>query len=418
MPDLRVLVLAYQLNGEGVGETYSAFRLVEALSRQAKLTVLGTRLEPRHTPLAQQLPHAEVVAWPDPDLLPAGLRQVAYMAKPWLPLFNRRAAAWIRDALLAGRRFDVAHQVLPQAPRYACPLRFFDMPYVLGPLGGGLETPAGFRHEFREASAAARLRVIDGWRLRNDPGLRQGIARAGLVLGVAPYVHENLARAGLGHVRFKPMLERSCGVLPELPLREAVPGRARLLHVGRVIRSKGLVDVIRALAQLRDLPEVRLTSVGDGPDLDVCRQEAASLGVADRVTFRGRIPRDAVDREYAAADIFCFPSFREPMGGVLFEAMEWGLPIIAANRGGPQAIVDPSCGIQLDVEAPEQLAADIAHAVRQLAHDPGLRHRLGEGARARLRSFGTWEERAAELLDNYRSLLDQAQGADTLAGQG
>jgi glycosyltransferase involved in cell wall biosynthesis len=294
-------------------------------------------------------------------------------------------------------------------------LRAFDMPYVLGPLGGGLDTPPGFRREFREASAAAHLRVLDGWRLRHDSALREGIAGASLVLGVAPYVQENLARAGLGHVRFAPMLERSCGVLPELPQREAVPGRARLLHVGRVIRSKGLVDAIRALALLPDLPDVTLTSVGDGPELDPCREEARALGLSDRVTFRGRIPRDAVDREYAAADIFCFPSFREPMGGVLFEAMEWGLPIIAANRGGPQAIVDPGCGIQIDVETPEQLATDIAHAVRRLANDPELRHRLGEGARTRLRSFGTWDERAAELVGKYRSLIDMASAPGALA---
>lgn len=418
MSDLRVLVLAYQLNGEGVGETYSAFKLVEALSRQVRLTVLASALEPQHRALQDQLPQAEVVAWPDPDVLPSGLKRVAYMAKPWLPLFNRRAGAWIRDALAKGRRFDIAHQVLPQAPRYACPLRAFEMPYVLGPLGGGLDTPQGFRREFREASAAAHLRVLDGWRLRHDSALRQGIAGASLVLGVAPYVQENLARAGLGHVRFAPMLERSCGVLPELPQRESVAGRARLLHVGRVIRSKGLLDVIRALALLRDLPEVTLTCVGDGPDLDPCREEARARDVADRVIFRGRIPRDEVDREYAAADIFCFPSFREPMGGVLFEAMEWGLPIIAANRGGPQAIVDKSCGIQLDVETPEQLATDIAHAVRQLANDPDLRHRLGEGARTRLKGFGTWDERAAELVSKYRSVIEKAQAADALADHG
>src|SRR5690606_4372803 len=110
------------------------------------------------------------------------------MAKPTVPLFFARAKRWIERQLATGARFDIAHQVLPQAMRYASPLRHFAIPYVIGPLGGGLSTPAAFVEEVGRGPLMTRLRAMDGWRLRHDPWLRAGYARAGLILGVAPYV--------------------------------------------------------------------------------------------------------------------------------------------------------------------------------------------------------------------------------------
>ena len=404
MERLRVLILAYQIDGEDVGEVYSAFKWVEALSMQAQVTVLATH-RGKSRPLAEQLPHAEVVSWPEPRILHARFERLNAQAKPWLPVFGRKAAAWLHARLAEGRQFDIAHQILPQAMRYACPLRRFDIPYVIGPLGGGLDTPPGFLAEVGRDRGVARLRGLDLWRLRHDRALRDSYERAALLLGVAPYVQDRLTEAGLGHLPFRPVLERSHGTLPDLPDRAPVPGQLRLLHVGRTIRTKALRDVIRAMAHLRDLPGVTLVSAGEGPDLAACREEAARLGVSDRVTFLGRIPRAAVDAEYRAADVFCFPSFREPMGGVFFEAMEWGLPVITAARGGPDFIIDDASGLRLPVETPEAFARAIADAIRRLAGDPALRQRLGQGARTRVQGFGTWDDKARDMLATYRDLI-------------
>ena len=159
------------------------------------------------------------------------------------------------------------------------------------------------------------------------------------------------------------------------------------------------------MAQLGDMPGITLTSAGDGPDMAACRAEAAALGVADRVTFLGRIPREEVDQVMRDADVFAFPSFREPMGGVLFEALSWGLPMVTAARGGPDYIVDETCGIRLPAETPDQLAGDLATTLRDLALNPDKRTALEAGARARLLSFGTWDEKAARMVGLYRELL-------------
>jgi glycosyltransferase involved in cell wall biosynthesis len=168
-----------------------------------------------------------------------------------------------------------------------------------------------------------------------------------------------------------------------------------------------LRDCIRALSLLPDLPEVTLTQAGDGEELALCKEEARRLGVAHRVNFLGRVPRQQVEDLYASSDAFLFPSFREPSGSVVFEAMRHGLPVIAADRGGPGHVVDGNSGLKVPVETPQQLAASLAAAVRQLVEQPEERARLSAGARNRALELGSWPAKAKWLLELYHSILRQ-----------
>ena len=77
---------------------------------------------------------------------------------------------------------------------------------------------------------------------------------------------------------------------------------------------------------------------------------------------------------------FIFPSYREPGGTVVHEAMAYGLPMIVSDTGGPGSAVDDSSGIRVHPETPEQYAADLAAAVARLVENPAERIALGAGA--------------------------------------
>ena len=396
----RILLLATRLNGEGVGEVYTAFRLIEAMAPQARLTVVAFENQ-KARPLREQfadLP-VEVVAFPFPGWLRRNER-LAAMLKPEIPLYNRLAARWLKDRLGA---FDIAHQILPRAPRYPTILRRFPLPYVIGSLGGALPTPLPFRAEAGNEPWFTRLRAIDGLRLKYDPALRASYTRADLVLGVAPYMREVLAPIPIQ--RFEPFLGIGVADLAPETDRPAVPGQLRLLHVGRVVRTKALRDSIRALAHLADLPGVTLTSIGSGEDLAACRAEAERLGLGSRVRFMGALPRAAIEDHYRDADALVFPSFRESMGAVLYEAMRWGLPCLTVRVGGPDYIVDDSCGLKVDPGTPETLPQELAGAIRRLAGDVDLRRRLGEGARAKIAREALWSAKAERMLALYDEVL-------------
>jgi len=393
---MRLLIIAPACDGEDVGEAWVAFQWIKELSLVFDVTLLCT-YKLGHTPMSQQLPGVRVVEWAEPAGVDRFERLNSLMQPGYLP-FYVRARRWIRARLQAGEQFDIAHQVIPVAMRYPSPAAGLGLPLVVGPVGGSLESPPGFTAEEGATPWWQRLRQLDAWRIRHDRLLRNTYESADCVIGIADYVAEFLS--DLRIQRLEIMSETAVHWVQPLVDRSQREGTTRLLHVGRTVRTKGLRDVIRAMADLRDL-DVHLDVVGDGNDREACEELAIALDVEGLVTFHGKLPRDEVDAFYERADIFVFPSYREPGGNVSLEAMSFGLPVVICKRGGPGASVNDSCAIRLDSTSPEQLAADCAAAVRTLVTDRALRLRMGAAGREHVATHHLWAHRVARLNSIY-----------------
>jgi len=398
---MRVLALAPACDDTDVGEAWCAHQWVQGLAERHDVTLLTMHKRGRLPP-SRQLRGVEVIEWADLPLV-HHFERLNSMLKPGYLRYYSNARRWLRSSLASGRRFDVAHQFTPIALRYPSPAAGLGIPLVVGPLAGSLQTPSAFLPECGSAPWYTRLRRIDAVRLRRDPLLRRTFADARVVIGVAPYIRSLLADIPIR--RFEVMSELGIHDLPAARDRQRPTGGLRLAHVGRVVRTKGLRDAVRAVGALRDVPGITLESAGDGEDLEACRREASALGVADRITFHGRIPRESVEDLYGRADAFIFPSFREPSGGVIFESLRRGLPVITTDLGGPAHVVDDSCGIRVPATTPEDLAQRLANAAAGLARNPERLRRLSDGAVARMQAIGLWPSKIEWLSDLYRDAL-------------
>lgn len=401
----KVLALAPYCDGTDVGEAWCAFQWVNELSRQADVTLLSME-RPKRKPLSEQLPGTRVITRPEPAWARKHERLNA-MAKLSYPTYFRWAKRQIRRLLQNGEQFDIAHQFSPIALRFASPLKRFNIPYILGPVGGSLSTPEAFKAECETAAWYTRLRDLDRFRLRFDPFLKASYRNASAVLGVAPYVQELLR-----HCR-----PRKFEVMSELGIARVHPPQPqkferegiRLLHVGRGVRTKGLRDLIRAVSHLKDVKGLHLDVAGKGPEMPICEVLAKELGVAHLVTFHGQISRAGVDALYAQADVFAFPSFREPSGSVIYEALSHGVPAIVADRGGPGYVIDDTCGFRVTVTEPETFSLQIANAIRTLASMPELRRRLSEGAIRKMEQIALWPSKIEALLGLYQSIRNNSK---------
>lgn len=401
MRRLRLLIVAPCLDGEDVGEAWSSFQWASHLSARHEVTVLTYRKRGRPSSVPQ-LPLARVVEWTD---LPWVGRWERFnsMCKPGYLGFARRAAAWIRARRAAGESFDVGHQFAPIAMRYSSPLLEAGCPYVLGPLAGSLSDPTGFERELGGMPWYTRLRALDALRLRWDPRLRRTYTEASLVLGVAPYVRQLL----------EPLPLRGFDVECETGIREwptdagnrRPGGPLRLLYVGRITRAKGVIHAVRALGQAANVPSATLTVAGDGEDLERCRREAALLGLGERVTFLGRVPPSTVSELYRGADLFVFPSLREPSGNVVLEAMSQGVPVLSFANGGPAQVVDGTSGVLVEATGPRDLEARLAREIERLAGRLELLRTLGLGARERVLEVGSWPRKIARLEARYARIV-------------
>ncbi len=112
-----------------------------------------------------------------------------------------------------------------------------------------------------------------------------------------------------------------------------LPGRY-FLSAGRLVREKGIFDLLQAYSNLNsDLKrEVGLVFAGDGPERD--NLERAAVEESGRIVFAGFAHRETLAIYYSLADAFVFPTYADAWGLVVNEAMACGLPIICSDAAG------------------------------------------------------------------------------------
>lgn len=179
-------------------------------------------------------------------------------------------------------------------------------------------------------------------------------------------------------------------------IRARYPGRFLVGHVGALDnKTKGQVYIIRAARTLRErCPAAQVLLVGGGADEDWLKREAADL---DNVAFTGFV--DRVGDYLAAFDVFVLPSNVEGIGGILLDAMQFGLPVVASRVGGlPEIVHDGDNGILVRPRRPEQLV----EAIIRLYNSPGLRAGMGARGREFVSGF-TPAKMAARYLELYGS---------------
>jgi glycosyltransferase involved in cell wall biosynthesis len=400
---LKLLLIAPTCNGEDVGEAWVAHQWAKHLATRCDVTLL-TYHKRGAKPASQQLHGLRVVEWTEPPLFGRAERLNSIMKPAYVP-FYFRARRWIKKALAHGERFDIAHQPLPVAMRYPSPATGFGIPLVMGPVGGGLSSPEGFASDEKSGPWYMNLRHLDEARKRWDPLLRRSYRDAGCILGIASYVRKQLA--GIPLHRFEIMSETALDEVPGPIDRRGRAGDVRLLYVGRLVRTKGARDIIGAMARIRELPIV-LDIVGEGPDRTECEALISNLNLAKRVILHGWKSKSEVSDFYRKADIFVFPSYREPGGNVALEAMGHSLPLIVADRGGPGSAVSSDCAIKLQISTPEAMTEDIAGAIRKLTEDQALRLRMGAEAHRHVTKTAMWSAKIDRMVEIYGQLLNSS----------
>lgn len=175
-----------------------------------------------------------------------------------------------------------------------------------------------------------------------------------------------------------------------------------IVYVGSLIRRKGVIYLLRAMAQLAPAhPSLRLVIVGEGVERPSLQSAARELGIAARVSFVGEASREHVRSWMQQAKVFVLPSTEEGFGVVLLEALACGTPIVASQVGGICDVVTPEVGILVPPGDPDALAAAIA----QLMGDEKRWMEYSSNARKRAEGLYDWHRIVLRYQDLYQDLL-------------
>ncbi len=187
-------------------------------------------------------------------------------------------------------------------------------------------------------------------------------------------------------------------------------GRFRLLFVGNLLERKGVKDLLQAFAStaLRGR-NIELTMAGGGP-VELYRDMADQLGIADRVTFTGWVSQDAARSLMVNANALILPAYDEGLPLVILEALASGTPVICTPVGSiPEVLTDGETALFV---TPGD-AAGIAAAIIRLIDQPATGRAIADGGSALYQRLFTMEAFARSVGSLYAMLMRSDVRPDT-----
>jgi glycosyltransferase involved in cell wall biosynthesis len=313
-------------------------------------------------------------------------------------------------------RFDVIHRLTPMSPTLPSPIAAWSsryrVPFVLGPLNGGLKWPSAYRAELaKEREWLSYLREA----YRHLPYLKSTFRRSAAILAAFDHTATDVgSEFGARIVNFPEV-----GIDPEIfgDTRDRPRHRPRktFLFVGRLVPYKLPRLAVEAFCAHPALRAHRMIVVGDGPERLSLEQAIRDCGCADRVQLCGWKTQAEVAELMRQSDILVQPSIRELGAGVVIEAMACGLPCVVTDYGGPAMLIDSDRGIKVPVAPYEALRTSIGEALARLADDEDMIVRMGEAAKTHAERHYTWAAKADKLMAVYDWVLGRGHKPDYFA---
>jgi glycosyltransferase involved in cell wall biosynthesis len=173
------------------------------------------------------------------------------------------------------------------------------------------------------------------------------------------------------------------------PCREDELGKTQdaapvVLFVGRLLASKGIYDLVEAVARVRQHVDCRLAFAGGGGDEEALWRLVRARGLERYVRLLGYLQGPELARAYRTADVFALPSYTEGFPTVLAEAMDAGLPIVTTGiRGAVDHLADGRNALFV----PPGRVDLLADALDRVLVDEDLRREMAAANRDKVRDF-------------------------------
>ena len=292
--------------------------------------------------------------------------------------------------LHAREQFDLVQHLTLGAIRHASFMGRLGIPFLFGPVGGGEHAPWRLRRGYSLLAKIGDLArdLTNGW-VRYDPLMRQTFRQAQWIVATSQQTQALIPQ------RFweKVQIQLAIGITSQIatrPERRQPHQPFSLIYVGRFLEWKGMHLGLAAFAMvLQQLPDARLTLVGQGPAEKRWHHLAETLGIAAQLDWISWVNQKDLAALYARHDLLLFPSLHDSGGMVVLEAMSHGLPVVCLDIGGPGRMVNALCGRVIATAGMKEadVIRQLGNAILLLANQPEYWEKLSQGAFQRVQEF-------------------------------
>jgi glycosyltransferase involved in cell wall biosynthesis len=417
----RVLLIAEAANPEWVSVPLVGWNIYRALAKIADV-YLVTHIRNRDAVKRAGLTEGTDFSAIDNEYVAAPLYRLSTLlrggsGKGWTTVTALSSIAYYAFELelwrqfkqrILAREFDIVHRVTPLSPTsqsiLAKRLAKRNIPFVVGPLNGGVPWPRNFIHrQHAEREWLSHIRSI----YKFMPAYQSMRRYSSAILAGSKHTLTEMPLS----------IQSKCVYVPENGIRadQVAPYRERTIRlplkacfVGRLVPYKGADMLLEASAEFLKSKQLVLHIVGDGPERASLEALAKRIGVGNFVHFDGLLNHDEVLLKLRECDFMALPSIREFGGGVVIEAMAMGATPIVADYAGPSELVDETTGIRVSFVDRNSLVDGLRVAIGNLIGNPNLLDGFSKAARQKVLANYTWEAKAIQIKQVYTAVLAKA----------
>ncbi len=433
---MRILIVAEYASAQFGGEAILPlhyFRKLRSRGIEAILVVQDRTKEHLQTIFPHEQEHIHFI--PD-NALHIWLHKVGQHLSPRMSsvttgmlsyLYTQTIQRRVVRQLVEAHQIDIVHQPVPVSPKQPSLMFNVGAPVVIGPMNGGMNYPPAFRNE--RSSVEKAILAVGRWASRWVNQLLPGKRKASVLL-----VSNPRTRAALTKTRSPRIIELTeNGVdldLWQVPttlnaaqshqasqshqanqsrLDEPQPESPQFVFIGRLVDWKAVDLLLQAFQPIAAQTNATLEIIGEGVMRPALEALTATLGLRDRVTFRGWLSQPDCAASLQQASALVLPSLYECGGAVVLEAMAMGRPVIATHWGGPADYVDETCGILVDPTSRPEFVAGLTAAMLRLANSPELRESMGKAGFNKVRQQFSWDSKVDRILEIYKLAIKSNQ---------
>ncbi len=415
----RVLVIAEAANPEWVSVPLVGWSLARALGDVADVHIV-TQIRNRDAFLRAGLVEGTDFTAIDSEALAKPMYKAASVlrmgsGKGWTmttalaalsyPYFER--LVWARfGAQIREKAFDVVHRVTPLSPTVSSPIAAkvaaAGVPFVMGPLNGGVPWPAGFDAERRREREWLSY-VRGAYKLL--PGRSGTLKHATAILTGSRHTQSEVPARYQDKTVYLPENAIDPDRFSKTSV-QSLSGPVRGVFIGRLVPYKGPDMLLDAAAPLMRSGQLVLDIVGDGPMRGALTEQAQALDVANAVTFHGLVDHHQVQDIAVQANLLTFPSIREFGGGVVLEAMALGVVPLIVDYAGPGELVSQATGYKIPIGPRTALVTGLREKLAEIVADPSALPELASAARTHALQHFTWAAKARQVRAVYDAILN------------
>jgi len=320
------------------------------------------------------------------------------------PYFEKLVWKKFQNELTDGK-FDIVHRITPVSPTapsfLAKKLKKINVPFVVGPLNGGVPWPKEFT-EMAKKEKEWLTKIRNFYKLL--PGYRSLRKNSTAIICGSKATLEQMPTNLKHKLIYQP--ENAIDV-ERFSLKNSIcsENHLKLAFVGRLVPYKGCDMAIEAIAELAKAGKVTFDIYGSGPEEERLAVLIKNLELENYVTLHGFVPNTQLQNKLVSADIFLFPSVREFGGGVVLEAMALGLIPIVLDYAGPAELVDDLCGYLVPMGERTKVIKSIEVILNEIINDTSVLQKKRAVAIHKVESMYTWQRKAEQDIEIYKWLL-------------